>query len=97
MSATHSRKTEQWGWGYSEGQVGSSVIVDREGPKQQKGSFRLGMGQYSRDCVLLCQGGPGPERNKAATVGLPNSPSAWGEKGHGAEAGIQAINPLFKE
>lgn len=29
--------------------------------------------------------------------GLPNSPSARGEKGHGAEAGIQAINPLFKE
>lgn len=64
---------------------------------QQRGNFSLGIGQYSRECFLLCQGGPGPESNKTATVGLPNSPSAPGEKGHGAEAGIQAINPLFKE
>lgn len=76
------------------------MIVDREGPpgtEETGKKLQAGHRAVQQRALPSVPGRTGSERNKAAATGLPHSPSAQGEKGHGAEAGIQAINPLFKE
>lgn len=63
--------------------------------EQQQGSFCLAQGSAAG--TFFCARQDKGLKETRLPHGPAQLPSAGGEKGHGAEAGIQAINPLFKE